>query len=97
MLAGIECISYIAFGASPFGNMNRLSMMMMMSSLLLSVLGENFANLFSVSNTLVIQGHSPRCVEDSFAPPHMRHVFALPGKRVYVPTRLCVMCYVFEM
>ena len=66
---------YIAFGASPLGYMKRLSMMI--SSLLLSALGENLAILSSVPNTLVIPGHSPRCVEDSFAAPHMRHVFSL--------------------
>eukprot|EP00967_Tisochrysis_lutea_P158909 scaffold326733_cov52-Tisochrysis_lutea.AAC.1 len=61
---------YSALGASPLGKMNRLSMMM--SSLLLSALGENLAILFSSSSTLVIPGHSPRCVEDSSAALHMR-------------------------
>ena len=57
MLAGIECISLLGRPPLAFGNMNRLSMMM--SSLLLSALGENLAILFSASNMLVISGHSP--------------------------------------
>ena len=76
---------YITFGAFPFGYMNRLSIIA--SSLFLFGSGVKQAVWFSIPKMLTSSGHSPRCDDDSSAPPHIRHVRSLSGKRLYVPTR----------